>query len=168
MALPAQTPMSPRQHHQVWNNLSFSIAFFDTKTESWKTQYRKFELSAKKRLFGQFISNLYFDELFDLDHYPATFMLFATNHTTPWNTIYKIFQDRTFDLLPYTETFVLDNNQWKIHSINLNYFKQTYIRLTGQTNYENSLQIKIYKNSLGPHITLPNFSLCYKTLIPAL
>ena len=139
-----------RGNNTEYNGMSFSLAWFDHKTQIWKTYYRKFNLSQEhNRLVGKYSQNLYFDEKMNLKENSCKFMIYTVPSDTKYTKIFKGFEENNLDFILFKDIFVLDSQQWKIYSPNLKYFKQSYVRLRGEKGEnplptDNQLQIKIY------------------------
>ena len=133
-----------------YNGASFSLAWFDHKTQSWKTYYRKFDLSIMyNRLNGKYTQNLYFDEKMSLKDNDCKFMIYAVPKDITFKKIFDGFEKNNLDFILFKDIFVLEKEQWAVYSPNLKFFKQSYVRLRGEKGEnslptDNQLQIKIY------------------------
>jgi len=145
-----------RGEHKEYNGMCFSLAWFDYNSDSWKTYFRKFDLSIKhRRLTGEYSHNLYFDEQISLKDNDCKFMLYAIPKEITFETIFNNFEKNNLDFILFKDIFILDKKQLAIYSPNLKYFKESFIRLRGggkeKLPTNNQLQIKIYKPKESNH-----------------
>ena len=136
-------------HNQIHdlNGISYSLAW--SNNSPWKTYYRRFTLKRlKKYIIGQYLQNLFFDEIIDLN-FPCRIMIYGVQKDIDFSVIKTGFKNNDYSFIVFSEIFEIKKENIRFELQNL---KKIPIRLTNNNHH---LQLQLYKKDNNIGITLP-------------